>query len=63
MAQPFEVGAVVMLKSGGPKMTIQDIGDFSLGGVAGHDQAFCVWFEGSKRQEAAFEFATLKRAE
>jgi uncharacterized protein YodC (DUF2158 family) len=49
------------LKSGGPNMTIEEIGDFSFMGTGGHDQAKCVWFVGTKRQEGVFEFPTLER--
>jgi uncharacterized protein YodC (DUF2158 family) len=41
MAERFHVRDVVKLKSGGPKMTIEEIGDYSPMGVAGHDQAKC----------------------
>jgi uncharacterized protein YodC (DUF2158 family) len=60
MPHGFEVGQVVRLKSGGPKMTVSGIADY---GYAGHDQALCVWFEGIKRQEAVFELLTLERAD
>ena len=60
MADGFKVGAVVMLKSGGPSMTIEGIGDYSPMASAGHDQAKCVWFEGNKRMEGVFELAALK---
>jgi uncharacterized protein YodC (DUF2158 family) len=63
MATEFKVGDTVQLKSGGPKMTIEEVADFSLMGVAGRDQAKCVWFEGSKSFSKVFEFATLTRAE
>jgi len=62
MANELRVGDVVRLKSGSPKMTIEGIGDYSLMGVAGHDQAKCVWFEGPKRHSEVFEFATLEIA-
>jgi uncharacterized protein YodC (DUF2158 family) len=57
----YVVGEVVRLKSGGPNMTVEQIGDFSLMGVAGHDQAKYVWFVGTKRQQGVFEFPTLDR--
>lgn len=56
----MKVGDVVKLKSGGPRMTIEEIGDYSPMGSAGHDQAKCVWFEGAKRMRGAFEFSTLE---
>jgi uncharacterized protein YodC (DUF2158 family) len=61
MADDLKVSDVVQLKSGGPVMTVEEIGDYSPMGVAGHDQAKCVWFEGSKRKTGVFEFSTLER--
>jgi uncharacterized protein YodC (DUF2158 family) len=60
MADEFKVGDVVRLKSGGPRMTIEELGDYSTMGVAGHDQAKCVWFEGTKHLRGVFEFASLE---
>jgi uncharacterized protein YodC (DUF2158 family) len=56
MQNDFEVGQVVMLKSGGPEMTIETIDDYG----SGHSQAHCVWFEENKRQSAIFEFHSLQ---
>ena len=47
------VGDVVMLKSGGPTMTIEEIG----GG-----RARCVWFEGTQRQGKWFGLVVLEPA-
>lgn len=58
MAQ-LQKGNVVLLKSGGPLMTIQTLGDYSLGsGIK--DGALCVWFDGLKRQEAVFDVDSLE---
>ncbi|MHC8321146.1 YodC family protein [Pseudomonas sp. GB2N2] len=54
----FKKGDVVQLKSGGPKMTIQDLGDY--GPTGPEEGAHCVWFEKEKRQESVFDVATLK---
>lgn len=43
----FKIGDVVMLKSGGPKMTIQNIGEFI--GISHKEGLSCIWFEGSKK--------------
>jgi uncharacterized protein YodC (DUF2158 family) len=40
----FETGDLVELKSGGPKMTIEKLGNFFPGGPI--NGALCVWFEG-----------------
>jgi uncharacterized protein YodC (DUF2158 family) len=54
MADEFKVGDTVRLKSGGPIMTIQDIGE----GLAS-----CIWFERTKREGGSFVIATLEHAE
>jgi uncharacterized protein YodC (DUF2158 family) len=40
-------GDQVQLKSGGPIMTVQEIGDYSMNAGI-EDGAFCVWFDGNK---------------
>jgi uncharacterized protein YodC (DUF2158 family) len=60
MDQQFKVGDVVQLKSGGLKMTIDAIDKFGMGST--RDEARCVWFEGSKRNQALFELPVLKKA-
>jgi uncharacterized protein YodC (DUF2158 family) len=56
----FQVGDVVELKSGGPSMTIEEIGNFHA--WEAEDQAKCVWFEKTTRKEGIFEFVTLVKA-
>lgn len=58
--EEFKVGDVVQLKSGGPKMTIEDIGNYSFAGT--EIKAKCVWFEGTKQKEGVFAPATLMKA-
>ena len=53
----LKVGDVVELRSGGPKMTMETLEDFG----AGYQQASCVWFEKTKRNNAIFELPTLKK--
>jgi uncharacterized protein YodC (DUF2158 family) len=49
-------GDVVSLNSGGPTMTIEGIGVY---GMVSKERALCVWFEGTKRNEALFELSSL----
>lgn len=51
-------GDEVKLKSGGPVMTVRDVGDYSFGAGI-EDGVLCVWFEGAKPQEKVFDRATL----
>ncbi len=56
MSDTFEIGEIVQLKSGGPKMTVARIE--IVGG-----EIVCYWFAGAKREFGSFEPATLKRPE
>jgi uncharacterized protein YodC (DUF2158 family) len=47
--QGLTLGQTVRLKSGGPKMTVTNIGE-SLG----RQMVWCVWFDGSRRHEDTF---------
>jgi uncharacterized protein YodC (DUF2158 family) len=51
----FEIGDVVQLRSGGPKMTIHSLA--SDGDVA------CQWFEGNEVHEGDFSNKVLRKAE
>ncbi|WP_449412581.1 YodC family protein [Pandoraea soli] len=53
-------GDVVHLKSGGPAMTIDDIGQY---GYDDSTRAKCVWFDGKTRKEELFALHTLKKSE
>ncbi len=54
--EKFKVGDVVILKSGGPKMTVED--------VEGRDTIVCQWFGDSKKLEyGSFPADSLERAE
>lgn len=48
----FKIGDVVILKSGGPSMTVHSIGDYSPMGP--NPGLLCVWFDGSKKVEDIF---------
>ena len=58
MQNEFNVGQVVILKSGGPKMTISQINDRIIDG-----DCKCMWFnkEGN-RMEAPFYYLTIEDA-
>ncbi len=49
----FKIGDLVKLKSDGPKMTVEGVGD---------DSIMCVWFDNKKLLRAAFAEATLEDA-
>ena len=57
MDDQLKVGDVVRLKSGGPDMTIENIGKY-----VHKDGAMCVWFDGKKRFHEVFDLATLELA-
>lgn len=54
----FAKGDVVLLKSGGPRMTIQEVGDYGFSD-APLNGAHCVWFEKNKSFEKPFSFDVL----
>lgn len=56
MSEKFQVGDLVVLKSGGPSMTFG--GEAALTGGA-----ICYWFEGTTRHCETFPFGTLKPVE
>ena len=57
MTDQFKLGDVVELKSGGPDMTINAIGDNN-----GITSAWCAWFVGTKQEQGVFPLTSLKRA-
>lgn len=57
----FKKGDVVVLLSGGPKMTVVDLGDYS-GGLGPKDGVKCQWFDKTKRFEDVFDAESIKIA-
>lgn len=53
-------GDVVRLKSGGPKMTVEEVGDY--GPLGPENGAKCTWFEGNKHNSNTFAVETLEPA-
>ena len=58
MKRGFEIGDIVALKSGGPRMTIDAIEE-----VNGAGRAACFWFADSLAQKAVFALTSLQPAE
>ncbi|SDU02041.1 YodC family protein [Pseudomonas moraviensis] len=56
----FKKGDVVVLRSGGPKMTVVELGDYSGYGTGPKDGVKCQWFDKTKRFEDVFDAETLK---
>ncbi|MGH1438855.1 MAG: YodC family protein [Cellvibrionaceae bacterium] len=51
-------GDTVMLKSGGPIMTVQSIGDYSMSGI--ENGVLCVWFDSNTPMEKVFDIDGLE---
>lgn len=57
----FKKGDVVRLKSGGPKMTVVDTGNYGGMQMGPEDGVLCVWFdEKNKPTERVFDAATIE---
>jgi uncharacterized protein YodC (DUF2158 family) len=52
----FSIGDVVQLKSGGPLMTVTDVG----AGMDGTPMIDCVWFDKTEQKYGTFRAAVLK---
>ena len=52
----FQVGDTVKLKSGGPHMTVTQVGN----GVTGVPTVRCTWFEGNEQKTGGFPAAGLQ---
>lgn len=58
MSNQIQVGSVVRLKSGGPKMTVSKIHVWQ-----GRNEAQCDWFEGTKATYGSFPLTSLEVVE
>lgn len=57
----FKKGDVVCLKSGGPKMTVVDIGNY--GPLGPRDGVKCKWFDKASLREEVFDSEGLKKVD
>jgi uncharacterized protein YodC (DUF2158 family) len=58
MPDEIKAGDVVQLKSGGPKMTVDEVGVNN-----GVMKAWCVWFKDDKKDHGTFPISSLKHAD
>lgn len=59
MSTEIKVGDIVRLKSGGPVMTVDEIG-YEQGYEGGPQSAWCEWFDDKKQpQRRAFKLTSL----
>ncbi len=54
MAKEFNIGDIIQLKSGGPKMTVMSLPDVRGGYIR------CQWFAGSKLESGSFPQESLE---
>ena len=59
MEKKFKKGDIVILQSGGPKMTVDSYAWH--GNYESNDQVICVWFDGNNRKESKFNQESLKK--
>jgi uncharacterized protein YodC (DUF2158 family) len=57
MAEEIKKGDVVMLKSGGPRMTVSQVGEDQYG----EKKVWCVWFDRTTKHDDDFEPEALKK--
>lgn len=58
MSNEFNPKDVVRVISGGPKMTVSQVGKRAM---TGEDAVWCTWFVGTKKQEDTFDPAVLEK--
>lgn len=60
--QKFKIGDVVILKSGGPPMTVHNCGDYSQSGGP-NAGVLCVWFNNAQKVEDVFHEDSIEEYE
>lgn len=60
MSDQFEIGDVVRLKSGGPTMTVTQVGQKAM---TGQQAVWCVWFDVKGQQSGDFPPGALEKDE
>jgi uncharacterized protein YodC (DUF2158 family) len=60
MAENFKAGDIVQLKSGGPKMTVTQVGPDP---IVGSIRVWCSWFVATKSMKEMFVPAALEKVE
>jgi len=58
----LKVGDTVILKSGGPEMTIESYGYNVVSGGYYNDRFECIWFDDSVLKRSTFMSVTLEKA-
>ena len=58
-AETFEIGDVATLKSGGPQMTVTNVGEPWYGGGVQH--AWCSWFVDGEEHHETFPCPSLEK--
>jgi len=59
MTETFQVGDVVRLKSGSPKMTVTQVGEDAL---TGSHSVWCAWFVSTKQETGTFPVGAVEPA-
>ena len=55
----YKIGDVVILKSGGPSMTVHNIGNYI--DTSNSKGLLCVWFDQNKKVQAVFHPDTVEK--
>jgi uncharacterized protein YodC (DUF2158 family) len=57
-AEHFEAGDIVQVKSGGPRMTVYDVGEAAM---TKELLVWCEWFDGPNKKDGTFHPASLRK--